>query len=191
MKVKIRKKEGIQYLEVADDEINKNNQYGSPIVLALITNYFHSKCWSYNDYRLKENLIPSKYLGDSSIEIYDFNDYPKEDKDLILSKLHTYTLNEEGLFYWRYDGVDLNGDITEYDTRRYDSLGNRYAKEACFSYREAVNRLEQAKDFWENYNGVLMNKEIKIDNPHRQPHNFEYYFELSINKDKLKNKNKI
>lgn len=183
MKTKITKREGVQYLEVADKEINEKSKHGSPIVLAVITNFFSSGCWSFEDYRLNQHLIPSKYLNDSSEHIYNFNDYPEEDKKLILSKLHDYKLSkEEGLFYWRYDGVSLEGDIPKDDPRRKDSLGNEYPGCARFTFKEAQNKLREAKTFWESYEGSLTDEKIKLPNDKRQPHSSEFYFELSFNK---------
>lgn len=186
MKTKISIREGVQYLEVADKEINDKSQYGSPIVLAVITHFFNSGCWSFEDYRLKSHLIPSKYLNDSNEQIYNFNEYSEEDKKVVLSKLHDYSLSEkEGLFYWRYETVDLNGDIPPDDKRKIDSIGNKYPHVACFTFKAAQKKLREAKEFWDNYEGSLTNEEIKISNPHRQPHQAEYYNELSFNKERL------
>lgn len=194
MKTKIKIREGVQYLEVADKELNESSQYGSPIVLAVITHYWNSGCWSFEDYRLKSHLIPSKYLGDNNETIYNFNEYPEEDKKLILSKLHDYTLTEkEGLFYWRYDSVDLNGDIPKDDKRKIDSIGNKFPTCACFTFKEAQKKLREAKEFWDSYEGSLTDEKIKLPNAYRQPHSSEYYFDLSFNKKKLEEykKNKM
>ena len=162
-------------------------------MLAVITNYFNSSCWSFEDYRLKNNLIPSAYLNDNHENIYNFKDYNEEDKNIVLSKLHTYDLNDEGLFYWMFDGVDLNGDIPKDDPRRKLTNGQEYPSCACFTFKEAQKKLSEAKKFWESYNGSLTDENIKINNQHRQPHSAEYYFDLSFNKERLEKalKNKI
>jgi hypothetical protein len=194
MKTKIIIREGVQSLVVDDKEINNASKYGSPILLAVITNYFNSQCWSFEDYRLKQHLIPSAYLNDSNEHIYDFNNYPEEDKKLVLSKLKHYKLSEEeGLFYWRNDGVDLNGDIPKDDKRRIFTNGEEYPQCACFTFKAAQKKLREAKEFWDKYEGSLTDEVIKIPNPERQPHSAEFYFELSFNKEKLERamKNKM
>lgn len=188
MKTKINIREGAQYLEVADKEINDKSQHGSPIVLAVIKNFFNSKCWSFEDYRLKQHLIPSRYLNDSHEQIFNFKDYPEVDKNMVISKLHEYSLTDkEGLFYWRFDGVSLEGDIAKDDPRRKFSSGQEYPRCACFTFKEAQNKLREAKTFWESYEGSLTDEKIKLPNKHRQPHSAEFYFELSFNKERMEN----
>lgn len=194
MKTKITKREGVQYLEVADKEINEKSQYGSPIVLAVITNYANSRCWCFEDYRLKNYLLPTRYLNDTHEEIYNFNDYSEEDKQLVLSKLHDYTLTkEEGLFYWQYDGVSLDGDIPKDDPRRKFLSGQEYPRNACFTFKAAQNKMREAKLFWDNYEGLLTDPKIKLPNKNKQPASIEFYWELSFNKAKLEEmkKNKM
>lgn len=194
MKVKIIKSEGVQKLVVDEPAINDACKHGSPITLAVITNYFNSGCWSFEDYRLKDHLIASKYLNDSNEHIYNFNDYPEADQKLVLSKLHSYTLSDEkGLFYWRFNTVDMNGDIPKDDPRRKLSDGTEYTQCACFTFRAAQAKMREAKAFWESYTGSLTDDAVRIPNPHRQPHSGDYFFELSFNKELLEKarKNKM
>ena len=192
MKTKITKSKGAQYLVVDDEEINNKSQYGSPITLAVITNYFDSLCWSFEDYRLRQHLIPSKYLNDNSDQIFNFNSYPEEDKKLVLCKIKDYTLSEEqGMFYWRYDGVDLAGDIPRDDKRRIFTTGDEYPRCACFTFKAAQTKLREAKEFWDSYEGSLTDDKVRLPNPYLQPHSASFYFELSFNQAKIEEMKKM
>lgn len=185
MKTKIIRHEGVQSLVVDDEKVNATSQFGGPIVLAKIANYADSGCWSYEDYRLREYLIPSPFLSDSHVQIYNFKDYPEEDKQLIFSKIKDYIILEnEGLMYWRYDTHDINGDIPKDDPRRKFTDGTPYPPIATFTFKEAQKRLREAKEFWTNYEGSLTDESIRLPNPNRQPSNADYFMDLSFNKEK-------
>lgn len=187
MKTKILKLEGYYKLVVDDKEINDKSKYGGPILLACITHFFDSGCWSFDDYRLSEHFITSPYLNDSDDTIYDFKNLPQVDKDLILSKIHTYEMQDEHLHYWRFNTTDLEGDIPQDDKRRQFSTGDFLTKGACFTFKNAYDKLRETKKFWDSYEGELNNPEVKRENKFRQPHSSSFYFELSANKEKFKN----
>lgn len=186
MKTKIISKKGVKYLVLDEKEINDNCKFGSPITLAVISNYADSKCWTFDDYRLKEFLNPSKYLNDSSDSMINFFKQSKEDQEIILSKLYDYHLSEEeGLHYWRYDSTALNGDILDDDERRISS-GIKFPRRACFSFEEAKKRLKDAEYFWNNYNGSLTDDSIRLPNKFRQPSLASFWLELESVKKRLK-----
>lgn len=186
MKTKILKLEGYYKLVVDDKTINDKSQYGSPIVLACITHFFNSGCWSFDDYRLKDHLIPSAYLDDSNDTVIDFINYPKQDQDLILSKLHTFSMDGDHLFYWRFTTTDLEGDIPQNDKRRQLTTGDFLTPAACFTFKHAYEKLRDAKQFWDNYEGTLVDPKLKRENKFMQPHSSSFYFDLSFNQEKLK-----
>lgn len=186
MKTKILKSEGYYKLVVDDKDINDKSQYGSPIMLACITHFFNSGCWSFDDYRLSDNFIVSRYLNDSDDTIYDFVNLPQEDKDLILSKIHTYDMQNNHLHYWRFNTTDLDGDIPQDDKRRQFTTGDFLTKGACFTFKHAYEKLREAKKFWDNYDGDLNNPAVKRENKFIQPHSSSFYFDLTSTKDMIK-----
>lgn len=187
MKTKITKSEGYYKLIVDDPVVNATSQFGGPIVLACITEFAHMKCWSFDDYRLKDHLIPSPYLNDSNEEIYKFTELPQEDKDLILSKVTTYTIGEDGnLFYWRFVTTDLDGDIPTNDKRRQLTDGSFLTTAACFTFKAAQTKLKEAKEFWDSYEGSLTDPIVKRENKYIQPHSSSFTCEMTEFKERMK-----
>lgn len=187
MKTKIIKSEGYYKLIVDDPVINATSRFGGPIVLACITEFFHMKCWSFDDYRLKEHLIPSPYLNDSNDRISNFTQLPQEDKDLILSKVKTYTIDDDGhLFYWRFVTTDLDGDIPSKDKRRQLTDGSFLTEAACFTFKGAQAKLKEAKVFWDSYEGELTDPIVKRENKYIQPNSSSFTFEMTSFKEVMK-----
>lgn len=179
MKVKIKRLEGYYTLVVADQAINEKYEASNerPIVLGKMENFFSSGCWSLSDYRLGKYLHPSPYF-EEGIEIMEYSS--EKEKNDIISQLHTYKINEEkNLISWsKFDGYVFDGD----NPSCQDKYGNSYSSVARFTYKEAYKRLKEQKEFWEKYQGDdLTLEELKLPNPHRQPHS------LTLN---LRNKGK-
>ena len=166
MKVKIKKFNGTTKLVVADSAINQ--KYGAsvqkPIVLAVITNFFNSNCYSLQDYRNTQHRKPSPYLeeGPCILKIVS-----QEQKDFYLAHLHTYRIqteeHREYICWQEWDTYCWDGD----NPQCIDKFGSQYSQVARWSYGEAKKRLNEITQFWSEYEGEDLQSQ-KIENPFRQ-----------------------
>lgn len=185
MKVKIQRRgEGSLSLVVADAAINKayDATNSQPIELACLINFFGSGVYSLSDVRLSKYERVSPYL-EGGVEIYK----PKnvEEREFLQSVLHTY--DERGdTFSWNtFDINYFDGDNPE----RKDKYGEVYTSIARFSYKEANERLQDIKTFWEKWSNPDLNL-AKINNPHRQLSSAEVFGELYLRREMQKQKKK-
>lgn len=72
VKTKIKRSKGSYRLVVDDKVINKEYECSQkePVVLAVISNFFDSGCWSVEDFRLTRHRIPSPYFEASDACVY-------------------------------------------------------------------------------------------------------------------------
>lgn len=173
MKTKIVKSEGYYKLVVADEEINKKYDCTNenPIVLGNMINHFNSGCWTVCDYRLTKTRIPSEYLEEG---FQDFGYETEAEKELVLSKIHSYYIDEENknISWHRFDSTAYDGD----NPSHIDSTGRTQSFTARFTYKGAYQRLREQKEFWEKFEGDdLKNEVTRIPNSHRQMHHSEFY----------------
>lgn len=173
MDVKIKRQGDSKILVVTDDKINAKNQFASkerPIVLGTLIHFFNSGEYGLSDFRRKEHLLASPYLEEGSEQFTPKN---KEEKDFILSRLHTYkiyTENDKETILWpRFDSSCFDGDIKN----------PKYSYYACFSYQEAYKRLCEQRDFWLNYESDDLTSDlIRVPNTERQPSASTLSFEM-------------
>lgn len=191
MKTKIIKSKGYYKLVVDDPEVNaKYNCEKNPILLGCITEFWDASQWRVEDYRLKQNLLPSPYLEDG-VQVYT----PKnqEEKDFLIKSLHTYNENEKGEFVWdrfnstRFEGGDLPC-LTDKSLTQYSTV-------ARFTFKKAFKLLQEQKEFWENFDKKdLKIDEVRIENPYRQISESEISFHFimeRIEKEKTSSGKKI
>lgn len=58
----------------------------SPILLATMTNFFDSGCWSVEDFRLSQYKTPSPYLEGMDQCVYEIK--TEEEKESLIKRLH-------------------------------------------------------------------------------------------------------
>lgn len=90
VKTKIKKYKGYCCLVVDDPMINKKYECSqkAPILLATMTNFFDSGCWSVEDFRLSQYKKPSPYLEGMDQCVYEIK--TEAEKESLIKRLHTY-----------------------------------------------------------------------------------------------------
>lgn len=174
MKTKIVKDKGYYKLIIDDEKINQQYDCSNkdPIVLGHIINFFDSGCWSVCDYRLTKHRSPSPYL-EEGVEQYWYT--TEEEKLFVLSNLNTYRINQDTkLITWhRFDIYAFDGD----NLNHTDSRGKIQNEVARFTFKGALQRLKEQKEFWSHFDGDdLSNDKTSINNPARQINSTALYF---------------
>lgn len=175
MKTKIIKHHGWWRLVVADKAINEKYEQTQehPIVLASITNFFESGCWSFQNWRLCKHRKPSHYLEESS---EDFVYENEDEKNRVLASLHSYSLDEETkVISWpKFDSIDYNGD----NPSCLASDGSFVHITARFTFKGALKKLKEQKFFWDSFEGDdLTIASLKLENSYRQTHSSVFYMD--------------
>jgi len=190
MKTKIKKTKGWYRLMVDDAAINKAYECSQkdPIVLATIGNFFDSGCWDVTDFRITKYTEPNPYFEGSDLCSKYYK--TQEEKDNITSRLHTYREKEEkGKKYIQWNTFDKalwDGD----NPSCKDKSGTEYNVTARFTYKKALEKLSEIKQFWDNFEGTdLMS--AKIENPHRQISDMVFIIEESIAEENKAKKMKV
>ena len=180
MNVKIKNKgRGCWVLEIESENPALDNR-----ILVSITSFVDNQHYCITDYRYARALNPS--IGDSysdscSIEASDilkqnFNKIFYE--PVSFYENGGFELNQiNGLEYYCWntcDGVVFAGADRPYNQQKEILKNPRHV----FSYKFARNYLNEAKNFWEYFNGTF--EESKIENIYRLPTDFEIRRRLKL-----------
>lgn len=181
---KIKKSKGWYRLVVDDSKINKayDCSQKEPIVLATISNFFDSGCWSVEDFRLTQHKTPSNYLEGSYQNKKEFKN--EQEKNKITSRLHTYIeehINDKNYIIWdSFELAAFDGDNPSCKDKR----GYQCNVIARFSYKMALAELIKIQSYWNNFNGVNL-EEGRIENKYRQISKTALMIEDLIEEEKL------
>jgi hypothetical protein len=191
MKVKLLQDAGYFRLVVDESKINEkyNCSQENPIVLAVLTTWEGTKCWSLRDIRLEEVIYPSEHLEGFNLQKY----MPKNEEDAknLKSKLKYFKETPEGEILWgTFCGVVGMGDRTDHPDNP-SWVGK--AIEGCWSFKEVRKKLKEIRSFWENFEGEDL-KLAKMVNPYKQMRATDYKLEMtyglttsnSLNEDNTK-----
>lgn len=166
IKVKIHKGQGCREIVVNDPKINAKYDAtnSKPVVLASMVEFFNSGCWGVLDLRISKHKVPSPYLEAGSC-FYKPSD--EADKEKITSELHTYRLekSKDGE-YVTWNTWDVNcwdGDNPSCQSK----TGYLYNQVARFTYKGALQRLAEIREFWEKFEGDNI-ESVRLENPYRQ-----------------------
>ena len=183
VKTKIKKYKGYYCLVVDDPMINKKYECSQddPILLATMTNFFDSGCWSVEDFRLSQYKTPSPYLEGIDQCVYEIK--TEEEKENLIKRLHTYReiedKNRKVITWNTFDKALWDGD-NPYCIDKFGYVQNIIAR---FSYAKALEKLNEIKEFWNNFDDTnLMNG--KITNPYRQISEMTLMIEEEIEKER-------
>jgi hypothetical protein len=175
MKVKLAKRKGYYRLVVDDKDINKKYDctQKQPIVLACLSGWEGTECWSLHDMRLSHVIYPSPYLDSSNIQSYTPQN--EEEESWLISALKQYEKQDDKYVWSTFNGVVAFGDKTfDPDVPSYVSR----SLQGCWSFAEGMKKFNEIREFWENFSGDDL-KSTQIVNPNFQPSS-NYFMNLSI-----------
>lgn len=118
----------------------------------------------------KENFKPTEHLDEevSNIQRISYEQYLKN-KDKFNFPI-SIIKNEKGqeIVKWR----EMEGVILQ-NADKIDKEFNYRTECHVWSYKSAMKKLKECKEFWLNYNGNIMDAKIKIKN--RRPSREDFY----------------
>jgi hypothetical protein len=180
MNVLIKNKgRGYWTLEVESDNHELNNR-----VLASISSYMDNQRYSIVDFRY--SLAKKPYTGDGYSNHYSINvsDKLKDNFDSIFFEPKSFYENGsfatdviDGVEYYSWhscDGIVFAG--ADYPYREQNLILKNPSH--IFSYKKAKEYLQEAKKFWQYFNGSF--DESKIENIYRLPSDFEIKRRLDL-----------
>ena len=186
LKTKLSKEKGWYRLMVDDAAVNKAYQCKpeKPIVLAVMSNFFDSGCWSVEDFRIAEHNLPNYYFFSSQLSTRVINS--EEERQKLISRLHTYREEEkDGIKSIVWDSFDKALFIGDNPSCK-DKHGYEYNMIARFTDKAALEEMAIIKEYWNNFEGTDLSQG-KIENPYRQISDDKLRFEeLMENYDKTK-----
>ena len=190
VKTKIKKYKGWIRLVVDDLAINKLYECSQkePVVLATMSNFFDSGCWSVEDFRISQYRTPSQYFEGSDACMYEVKS--EEAKAKLVARLHTYReVESHGKKYitWNtFDKALLDGD----NPSCKDKYGYEQNIIASFSYKAAVEKFNEIKEYWNNFEGTDL-MQSKLPNPNRQISEMALIIEEVMEEEKVAKKPKV
>ena len=190
IKTKIKKHKGWHRLVVDDAAINKQYECSQkePIILAIMTNFFDSGCWSVEDFRLSEYRTPDPYFEGSDACSYEIKS--EEAKAKLIARIHTYREvqnKEKQYIVWNtFDKALLDGD----NPSCKDKYGHEQNIIARFSHKAALEKFNEIKEYWNNFDGTNL-MESKRPNPSLQISKMTLVMEEVLEEEKSKRKLKV
>lgn len=175
MKVKLAKRKGYYRLVVDDKEINAkyNCTQKEPIVLAILSGWEGTECWSLQDLRLCHVIYPSQYLSSSNVQ--SFTPKNEEENSWVTSSLKQYEKRGDEYAWSTFNGIVAFGDKTfDPDVPSYVSR----SLQGCWSFAEGMKKFNEIREFWEAFDGNDL-ESTKMVNPNFQPSS-NYFSSLSI-----------
>lgn len=172
MKTKFTRREGVISL-IIDDPMKKPRDSD---VLASMTLYEGTGCWTLIDIRLTKHRKPSKYSGSPSSDDYHAQLKPETEDaaEFIKSQLREYIEDSEGIIHWcNFDGI-VKGKEYVNNYRPHNPLD--FHPWGYFSRDEGVKVLKEIKAFWDDYDGDP--SKVRLPNSNRQASLSELLFEL-------------
>lgn len=148
---------------IADEHRDRN---GRPRILMTIAGYHKNGYYSIQDFRYtKYQQEPYPILESDQLEAMEISDedIPKIEKLLTCPFEIKIQKDYQSVLWSSYDGLVLVGHDKPIDKQTGAVKHHKYV----WSYRAAMQKLREGKEFWKNFTGSW--DESKIDNPHVQP----------------------
>lgn len=175
MKTKIIHDKGYIRLIIDDPQKSRNESD----VLAVLSNYADSSCWTLEDIRLTKYRNIGRYWAQSA-DTFTACYCPKDESEsaYVKSKLHDYHETPEGELLWcTFDGI-VKGqpEINGYTPPQYAGFN----RSVYFSRQEGLQKLKEIKVFWDDLENL--EKNWRIENPNAQASQGEIFSACSIRK---------
>ena len=150
------------------------------MVLAAMTLFEGTGCWSIIDIRLEDNPVAHPWSGSGSGEDFYSTFVPKsaDEATYARSQLKEYEELEDGSFRWcTFKGIVRGAcEINDYAPGGYQT----FRRPVFHNRTDGLAYLKETQTFWDSYEGKIADS--KIPNPHVQPNETEISWGLAIKK---------
>lgn len=155
------------------------------MVLAAMTLFEGTGCWSLIDIRLEDNPVAHPWSGSGAGEDFYATFKPKtpDEAAYIRSQLKEYEERDDGSFRWcTFKGI-VRGhyEIKDFAPGTYKD----FRRPVFHNRNDGLAYLKETQAFWEGYEGKIADS--KIHNPYAQPNQSEIIWGLAMIRIEAKN----